>query len=291
MDQRRFLALTAAALLGACVNAEKIGLADGRELEGDVVIKGSVVTVTSGEKLFQFDQASVKTLNGQPLTAEAEKALAAKAAERAVAKAKAAAEAAAVKAAADQKLMAAAGEAAKPKTGTKGMQNPIIKFVTSKGDITAELFEDKVPNTVANMITLAESGYYKGMTFHRIIDGFMAQGGCPYSKPGAPGMPGTGGPGYKIKDEFDSSLKHVGAGILSMANAGPNTGGSQFFLCFKSTPWLDGKHAVFGKVTEGLDVLKKLEAVGSGSGKPKESVTFNIEVVRKNDHPYKVNKL
>ena len=303
MDQRRFFSLMAAALVGACVNAEKIGLADGRELEGDVVIKGSVVTVSSGKKLFQFGRESVKTLNGQPLTAEAEKELAAKAAARAEAEAKARAEAAAkaraalkakaeaaAKVAGEEKLMAAAGEAAKPKAGTKGMQNPIIKFVTSKGDITAQLFEDKVPNTVANIITLAESGFYKGMTFHRIIDGFMAQGGCPYSKPGAPGMAGTGGPGYKIKDEFDASLKHVGPGILSMANAGPNTGGSQFFLCFKSTPWLDGKHAVFGKVTDGLDVLKKLEKVGTRSGKPTEQVTFNIEVVRKNDHPYKVKK-
>ena len=289
MDQRWFLSLTAAALLGTGVKAEKLVLADGRELEGDVIIKGSVVTVSSGEKLFQFAKSRVKTLNGQVLTAEAEKALAAQAAAKAATKAKAEAEAKA-KAAVEQKLMAAAGAAAKARPEGKGMQNPIIKFVTSKGDITAELFEDKVPNTVANIITLAESGYYKGMTFHRIIEGFMAQGGCPHSKPGSSGRAGTGGPGYEIKDEFHPSLKHTGPGILSMANAGPNTGGSQFFICFKSTPWLDGKHAVFGKVTDGLDVVKKLEAVGTRSGQPKEQITFNIEVVRKNDHPYKVKK-
>jgi peptidyl-prolyl cis-trans isomerase B (cyclophilin B) len=154
-----------------------------------------------------------------------------------------------------------------------------------------ELFEGKVPNTVANIITLAESGFYKGMRFHRIIPGFMAQGGCPNSKPGAGGVPGTGGPGYRFADEIDPSLKHDGPGVLSMANAGPNTNGSQFFLCFTATPHLNGKHAVFGKVTEGLDVLKKLEAVGTPSGKPTENVEFSIEVISKRDHPYTVQKL
>ena len=89
----------------------------------------------------------------------------------------------------------------------------------------------------------------------------MAQGGCPNSKKGEMGMPGTGGPGYRFADEIDRSLKHNKAGILSMANSGPNTNGSQFFICFKATPWLDGKHAVFGQVTKGLDILKKIEAV------------------------------
>ena len=171
------------------------------------------------------------------------------------------------------------------------MKNPLVKLVTSKGDITVELFEDKVPNTVANMIALAESGFYKGMKFHRIIPGFMAQGGCPFSKDGAVGVPGTGDPGYRFADEIDRSLKHDKAGVLSMANAGPNTNGSQFFLCFKATPWLDGKHAVFGQVTEGLEVLKKLEAAGSPSGKPGEAISLDIQVIRKNDHPYVVKKL
>jgi cyclophilin family peptidyl-prolyl cis-trans isomerase len=107
--------------------------------------------------------------------------------------------------------------------------NPVIKITTSKGNMLVELYEDKVPNTVANMIELADKGFYKGMSFHRIIPGFMAQGGCPNSKKGAAGMPGTGGPGYTFADEFDPSLKHTGRGILSMANAGPNTNGSQFF--------------------------------------------------------------
>jgi cyclophilin family peptidyl-prolyl cis-trans isomerase len=153
-----------------------------------------------------------------------------------------------------------------------------------------ELYEDKVPNTVANMIELADKGFYKGMSFHRIIPGFMAQGGCPNSKKGAAGMPGTGGPGYTFADEFDPSLKHTGRGILSMANAGPNTNGSQFFICFESAPHLDGKHSVFGKVIAGADVLDELEKIGTPTGQPTETVRFNIEVVAKQDHPYQVKK-
>lgn len=171
------------------------------------------------------------------------------------------------------------------------MANPTVKFTTSKGDILVELFEDKVPNTVANIIELAESGYYEGMKFHRVIPNFMAQGGCPNSKDGAFGMPGTGGPGYNFADEFDASLKHDKKGILSMANAGPNTNGSQFFLCFVATPHLDNRHSVFGEVIEGLDILDEIEKVGTGSGRCKEDVSFNIEVVTKNDHEYKVTKL
>lgn len=168
------------------------------------------------------------------------------------------------------------------------MSNPVIRITTSKGDMEFELFEDQVPNTVANIISLAEKGFYKGMSFHRIIDGFMAQGGCPNSKDGASGMPGTGGPGYTFDCEPVKELKHVGAGILSMANAGRNTNGSQFFICFVDCPWLDGKHTVFGKIIKGEEVLEKLEAVGSRSGKTKEKVTFDIEVVSKRDHDYTV---
>ena len=169
-------------------------------------------------------------------------------------------------------------------------KNPVVKISTTKGDMLVELFEDETPNTVANFIELAEKGFYKGMAFHRVIPGFMAQGGCPFSKRGASGMPGTGGPGYQFDNECVPTLRHNGKGILSMANAGPNTNGSQFFLCFTATPWLDGKHTVFGKVTEGLDVLDKLEAIGSQSGRTREEVRFNIEVVSKRDHEYHVKK-
>jgi len=170
-------------------------------------------------------------------------------------------------------------------------KNPVIRIATSKGDIFCELFEDEVPNTVANMISLAESGFYKGMTFHRVINGFMAQGGCPYSKEGAMGLAGTGGPGYRFADEFTPKLRHTGRGILSMANSGPNTNGSQFFICFVPTPHLDGRHTVFGKVIQGQEILDALEAIGTQSGKPQEKVLFNIEVVSKRNHPYIVKKI
>ena len=137
------------------------------------------------------------------------------------------------------------------------MANRSAKFATNQGDFTIELFEDKAPVTTKNFVDLIEKGFYDGLTFHRVIDGFMIQGGCPSGT-------GTGGPGYKIKDEFHPDLKHTGAGILSMANAGPNSGGSQFFITLAPTPWLDNKHAVFGKVTDGMDVVEKIGKVKTG---------------------------
>lgn len=119
---------------------------------------------------------------------------------------------------------------------------------TEKGDLVVELYADKVPNTVNNFVFLAREGFYDNTTFHRVISDFMAQAGDPTGS-------GRGGPGYRFADEFDRSLKHTEPGILSMANAGPNTNGSQFFITFAATPWLDGRHAVFGKVIEGLEVL------------------------------------
>lgn len=128
------------------------------------------------------------------------------------------------------------------------MANPTVTLKTNLGDITAELFQDKVPKTAGNFLTLVQKGFYDGLTFHRVIPGFMIQGGCPKGD-------GTGGPGYEIPDEFHPTLKHTGPGLLSMANAGPNTGGSQFFITLAPTAWLDGKHAIFGKVTRGQDVV------------------------------------
>jgi cyclophilin family peptidyl-prolyl cis-trans isomerase len=113
--------------------------------------------------------------------------------------------------------------------------------------------------TAQNFLNLAKSGFYNGIVFHRVIPNFMAQVGDPLTKePGMEAQWGTGGPGYVIKDEFDAALKHDGPGVVSMANAGPNTGGSQFFITHEATPWLDGKHAVFGKVTSGMDVVLSL---------------------------------
>jgi cyclophilin family peptidyl-prolyl cis-trans isomerase len=131
---------------------------------------------------------------------------------------------------------------------------------TNKGDIVVELYPDKVPLTVTNFLTLAKSGYYNGIKFHRIIPDFMAQVGDPYTKDDSQkALVGSGGPGYTIADEFEPTLKHDSEGILSMANSGPNTGGSQIFITYEETPWLDGKHAVFGKVKSGMDILRKLE--------------------------------
>ena len=131
-------------------------------------------------------------------------------------------------------------------------RNYSATFKTAKGDIVVELFADKVPNTVNNFVFLARDGFYDDTTFHRVLAGFMAQGGDPTAS-------GSGGPGYRFPDEFHHDLRHDVPGVLSMANAGPNTNGSQFFLTFAPQPHLDGRHAVFGKVVEGLDVLLSLE--------------------------------
>jgi len=117
---------------------------------------------------------------------------------------------------------------------------------TSKGDIKLQLFADKAPVTVANFVNLAKRGYYDGLTFHRVIADFMIQGGCPHGT-------GTGGPGYRFEDECMPSLKHDAPGKLSMANAGPGTNGSQFFITHVATPWLDGRHTVFGAVMDDSD--------------------------------------
>lgn len=133
------------------------------------------------------------------------------------------------------------------------MCNTTVKFTTNRGEFTVELFADKAPKTAENFLSLVKKGFYDGGIFHRIIDGFMIQGGDPTGT-------GTGGPGYTIKDEFGEGFSHDGAGVLSMANAGPDTGGSQFFITLAGASWLNGKHAIFGKVIEGLDVVKKIGA-------------------------------
>ncbi len=144
--------------------------------------------------------------------------------------------------------------------------NTIVELETSMGVMKIELFDDKAPKTVKNFKDLVEKGFYDGTIFHRVIKNFMIQGGDPTGT-------GMGGPGYKIDDEFGAGLKHSKKGILSMANSGPNTGGSQFFITLVPTAWLDGKHAIFGELIEGQDVLDKIGSTPTGPGdKPKTEV-------------------
>ena len=131
------------------------------------------------------------------------------------------------------------------------MSDLIATFEPARGPLKVRLFPDKAPLTVENFVNLARAGFYDGTTFHRVINGFMAQGGDPTGT-------GTGGPGYQFGDEFHPSLRHDAAGVLSMANAGPGTNGSQFFITHGPTPHLDNRHSVFGRVTEGLEVLRAL---------------------------------
>jgi peptidyl-prolyl cis-trans isomerase A (cyclophilin A) len=149
------------------------------------------------------------------------------------------------------------------------MTNRTANVQTNQGSFTIELFDDRAPKTTQNFIDLAEKGFYDGIIFHRVIDGFMIQGGDPTGT-------GRGGPGYTIRDEFHSELQHTGEGILSMANAGPNTGGSQFFITLAATPWLDGKHAIFGKVVDGMDVVRAIGSSATGPGdRPVGDVVMN----------------
>jgi cyclophilin family peptidyl-prolyl cis-trans isomerase len=154
------------------------------------------------------------------------------------------------------------------------LERPVAIFETSLGNFEAELYAKECPETVWNFINLAEGrqetsregNFYDGLSFHRVIEGFVIQGGCPQGT-------GTGGPGYQFADEFDAALRHESEGILSMANAGPGTNGSQFFITLAPTPHLDDRHSVFGKVVKGLDVVNKIGSVQTGPGdRPQEPV-------------------
>lgn len=154
--------------------------------------------------------------------------------------------------------------------GESKVANRIAVFDTNMGEFEVELFEDKTPITTKNFIDLAQEGFYDGVIFHRIIDGFMIQGGDPTGT-------GMGGPGYTIEDEFTPELTHESEGILSMANTGrPHTGGSQFFITLAATPWLDGHHTVFGKVIKGIEVVREIGHVKTGpQDRPVHDVVIN----------------
>jgi cyclophilin family peptidyl-prolyl cis-trans isomerase len=164
-----------------------------------------------------------------------------------------------------------------------GLDRPVAVFKTSMGDFEAELYAKECPETVWNFINLAEGrqetsregNFYDGLVFHRVIDGFVIQGGCPKGN-------GTGDPGYRFKDEFDPALRHDGEGILSMANAGPGTNGSQFFITLGPTPHLDNRHSVFGKVVKGLDVVNTIGKVSTDAmDRPKAPVTIERLTIRR----------
>jgi cyclophilin family peptidyl-prolyl cis-trans isomerase len=159
----------------------------------------------------------------------------------------------------------------------------VAVFDTSLGAFEIELYAKECPETVWNFVNLAEGRqetpkkgpFYDGLTFHRVIEGFVIQGGCPIGN-------GTGGPGYQFDDEFDATLRHDQEGILSMANAGPGTNGSQFFITLAPTPHLDNRHSVFGKVIKGMDVVRQIEAVKTGPmDKPLEAVVIQSVTIKR----------
>jgi cyclophilin family peptidyl-prolyl cis-trans isomerase len=169
-----------------------------------------------------------------------------------------------------------------PASSQAAEERPLVLLHTTKGDVVIELFEDQAPNTVANFVYLVEKGFYNGLKFHRVLDGFMAQGGDPKGD-------GTGGPGYSIACECyrPDYVRHA-RGSLSMAHAGRDTGGSQFFLTFKATSFLDGKHTVFGQVVQGMDVVDKFQRMDPEKPNPYVQCDKIIDarVLRKRNHPY-----
>jgi len=154
---------------------------------------------------------------------------------------------------------------------SKEMKTMKIEMKTSMGTIKADLYPEEAPKTVENFVTLAKKGFFEGIIFHRVIPGFMVQTGDPTGT-------GMGGPGYSFKDEFSKNLRHTEPGMFSMANSGPNTNGSQFFITVAATPWLDNKHSIFGKVTEGMDVVEKIVSVKK-DGRDKPVTPVKIEKV------------
>ena len=157
----------------------------------------------------------------------------------------------------------------------KKSENTIVVIETTMGTMKAMLYDDKAPITTDNFKKLINKKFYDGIIFHRVIKDFMVQGGCPDGT-------GRGGPGYKIKDEFHPELKHTKKGLFSMANAGPNTGGSQFFITLVPTPWLDNRHAVFGEIIEGLDILEKIGTTQTvANDKPKTEIKMKKVYIQK----------
>ena len=248
------LAMTCSAF--AQKNTHEVSLNDGRTIKGEVIEKEGVVTINSTTGLFQFNKDAVKEIKELKVEEPEE----------------------------EQKDV----PAAEPKiVGDK--ENPVVTLHTNRGKITIELFEDDAPNTVANFVKLAGDGFYDGIAFHRIMKNFMMQGGDPLSKEENNPMVGTGGPGYTFDDEINSWKNKTG--YVSMANAGPATNGSQFFILFSDQPSLDPKHTVFGKVTD--DTMAVVKGVNAEVAPPPPGqkplsrvVIKKATVDAKRDHAY-----
>ena len=160
-----------------------------------------------------------------------------------------------------------------PAFSDESVERPVANFETNMGNFKIELYSDLAPVTVKNFVDLANKKFYDGVIFHRVIDDFMIQGGDPTGT-------GMGGPGYTIPDEFGEGLKHNSKGILSMANAGPNTGGSQFFITLVPTPWLDGHHAIFGHVIEGMEIVEKIgHSKTNRQDRPVKDIVINSIII------------
>jgi len=235
--------------------ADSVYVKDGRKLDGTVIKRDKVVTIDGSSGLYQFAASEV---SDKPFPVEApKKTTPTLALER------------------------------------SDMPLPVVEIQTNQGTITVELFEDEVPNTVKNFVHVAEQGMYNGTLFHRVIKGFMVQGGDPLSKDPSNGRIGSGGPGWCIKCETDKNTHKHAKGVLSMAHAGKDTGGCQFFINLAPTPHLDGRHTVFGQVTSGLDVLDKIGATKTGAGdRPSPDIKIEKVVVKsKREHDYTPDKL
>lgn len=216
-----------------------ITLKDGRVFSGQAIQRGDIVTISGYQGLFQFNKSEIEKMDGElqsrQKTEDVLKEL--------IPEAEVVTEVSEIK---DEKIEE------EESVMEENKENAIVVMETNKGNIEIEIFQNKAPKTAENFLSLIEKEYYNGLIFHRVIENFMIQGGCPEGT-------GRGGPGYTIDDEFHPELKHNKKGILSMANAGPNTGGSQFFITLVPTPWLDGRHAIFGQIISGMDVV---EAIG-----------------------------
>lgn len=184
-------------------------------------------------------------------------------------------------------FLACSHEYSKP----ENYKHPLISIDTEFGSMVAELYEEDVPNTVSNFISLAEDDFYKDMLFHSIVKGVYVHGGCPNTKVGAQGRMGFGGPGYTIPQEIKKELNHDARGVLTMsvANLGASSG-SQFMILFGKVPVFDGKQTVFGKVIKGQEVLALIEKMSGQNGRPKREISFSIKVLSKNDIKYSVIK-